>query len=213
MKKKARGSIEYTILVVFTDGQINDMQPATDALVESAFLPLSVIIIGIGNSDFENMHVLDGEKGTLRHSNGQLDRREICQFVPFKRFNHDHNALARHVLEKIPDQLISYYQLMNIRPNPPQKLSLNDLNLNQTANILPQVLQTQSSAILVDPRMQMGMSPIMQTDEAFQKENTVLLMPQNIMKGNDMNSGMAINLGMGAGMNQKEVGVGGYTRV
>jgi len=213
MKKKARGSIEYTILVVFTDGQINDMQPATDALVESAFLPLSVIIIGIGNSDFENMHVLDGEKGTLRHSNGQLDRREICQFVPFKRFNHDHNALARHVLEKIPDQLISYYQLMNIRPNPPQKLSLNDLNLNQTANILPQVLQTQSSAILVDPRMQMGMSPIMQTDEAFQKENMVLLMPQNIMKGNDMNSGMAINLGMGAGMNQKEVGVGGYTRV
>jgi len=199
--------------VVFTDGQINDMQPATDALVESAFLPLSVIIIGIGKSDFENMHVLDGEKGTLRHSNGQLDRREICQFVPFKRFNHDHNALARHVLEKIPDQLISYYQLMNIRPNPPQKLSLNDLNLNQTANILPQVLQTQSSAILVDPRMQMGMSPIMQTDEAFQKENMVLLMPQNIMKGNDMNSGMAINLGMGAGMNQKEVGVGGYTRV
>jgi len=190
--------------VVFTDGQINDMQPATDALVESAFLPLSVIIIGIGNSDFENMHVLDGERGTLRHSNGELDKREICQFVPFKRFNHDHNALARHVLEKIPDQLTSYYQLMDIRPNLPQNRTLNDLNLNQTAaNAIPQVLQTQSS-------MQMGMGPIMQTDEAIQMGNMVSLVQQNIMKGNDMNWGNPI---MGAGMNQKEVRVGGYQQV
>jgi hypothetical protein len=48
----------YYVLMILTDGQINDMDQTRDILVECATLPLSVIIIGIGNSDFSNMNVL-----------------------------------------------------------------------------------------------------------------------------------------------------------
>ena len=33
------------------------------ALVDSASLPLSIIIVGIGNADFSNMEILDGDDG------------------------------------------------------------------------------------------------------------------------------------------------------
>ena len=45
----------YNILLILSDGQINDMHQTIDVLVEAAKLPLSVIIIGIGNADFSNM--------------------------------------------------------------------------------------------------------------------------------------------------------------
>jgi len=52
----------YYILLILSDGQINDMTQTCDVLVEAAHLPLSVIIIGIGTADFANMHVLGKRK-------------------------------------------------------------------------------------------------------------------------------------------------------
>ena len=48
----------YYILMILTDGQINDMPQTCDAIVEAAYLPLSIIIIGIGSADFTNMNIL-----------------------------------------------------------------------------------------------------------------------------------------------------------
>lgn len=48
----------YYILMILTDGQINDMPQTCDAIVEAAYLPLSIIIIGIGTADFTNMNIL-----------------------------------------------------------------------------------------------------------------------------------------------------------
>jgi hypothetical protein len=48
----------YYILLILTDGQINDMGKTSDAIIKAAFLPISIIIIGIGNADFSNMNNL-----------------------------------------------------------------------------------------------------------------------------------------------------------
>jgi hypothetical protein len=48
----------YYVVMILTDGQINDMDQTINILMECAMLPLSIIIIGIGNSDFSNMRVL-----------------------------------------------------------------------------------------------------------------------------------------------------------
>ena len=42
--------------MILTDGVIDDLQDTIDLLVEASYLPLSVIIIGIGNKDFSNMN-------------------------------------------------------------------------------------------------------------------------------------------------------------
>lgn len=43
-----------------TDGEIHDMEATKDSIVAAATLPLSIIIVGIGNADFSNMNILDG---------------------------------------------------------------------------------------------------------------------------------------------------------
>ena len=36
-----------------TDGQINDFDEAVDRIIKASTLPLSIIIVGIGNKEFE----------------------------------------------------------------------------------------------------------------------------------------------------------------
>jgi len=42
---------EYMILLILTDGVIHDKDEVKDLLVKCGKLPLSIIIIGIGNGD------------------------------------------------------------------------------------------------------------------------------------------------------------------
>ncbi|CAI9729874.1 Hypothetical predicted protein [Octopus vulgaris] len=43
----------YNILIVFTDGCFNDMQDFEERLPQLKEMPLSILIIGIGDKDFE----------------------------------------------------------------------------------------------------------------------------------------------------------------
>src|SRR5690554_5121062 len=95
--------------------------PATiDALVEASTLPLSVVIIGVGDADFSDMDRLDGDDGLLKNSRGESAARDIVQFVPFRKFGPTrHSELAKEVLQEIPAQFLSYMAAMGVRPNPP----------------------------------------------------------------------------------------------
>lgn len=73
---KQQGSGVYTILLILTDGEIHDMKQVIDTIILASALPLSIIIIGVGNESFTNMEVLDGDKG-LKNSQGQKAVRDI----------------------------------------------------------------------------------------------------------------------------------------
>ena len=112
----------YNILMILTDGIIDDMDKTIDSLVEASFLPISVIIIGIGGADFSNfsqMDTLDADYVPLRDRNGRKSDRDLVQFVPFKKFENDGEKLAEQVLEEIPRQIVEYYQHQNISPGEP----------------------------------------------------------------------------------------------
>ena len=51
----------YNILMILTDGVINDMNETINVIVDASFLPISIIIIGIGYADFTNMNILDAD--------------------------------------------------------------------------------------------------------------------------------------------------------
>ena len=112
----------YNILLIITDGVINDMQRSIDAIVDATHLPLSIIIVGVGNADFTNMEILDADDNPLRHSHtGKVMQRDIVQFVPFNDFKNQHiSAIARETLEEVPGQVTSFMSMRNIYPNPPQ---------------------------------------------------------------------------------------------
>ena len=87
--RKENNPLKYHILMILTDGIIVDQQKTIDALVEGSFLPLSVIIIGIGNDHFQEMIQLDGDDIPLISSNGIKRMRDLVQFVPFNKFRNE----------------------------------------------------------------------------------------------------------------------------
>ena len=55
----------YSVSLILTDGAIHDMQLAKDWIVEGSLLPLSIIVIGIGNADFSLMEELDSDNQVI----------------------------------------------------------------------------------------------------------------------------------------------------
>lgn len=76
----------YFILLILTDGVITDMADTREAIVQASHLPMSVIIVGIGNADFSDMQMLGGDDGVLRSPKGEPVLRDIVQFVSFRNF-------------------------------------------------------------------------------------------------------------------------------
>ena len=124
VENKQKGSQVYTILLILTDGEIHDMENTINCLIQSAKLPLSIIIVGIGNGDFGKMEILDGDEG-LYNSNGMRAERDLVQFVPFRKFEGNQELLAKEVLEEIPRQLVEYMTAIGKKPNPPIKIDAN----------------------------------------------------------------------------------------
>ena len=102
----------YYILLIFTDGTINDTQETIDSIVEASKLPLSIVIIGIGNNDFTSMEILDGDEKPLTNSSGEKRKRDIVQFVEFNKFKDKMNCgleLDQAICKEIPRQIEEYY--------------------------------------------------------------------------------------------------------
>ena len=57
------------------------MKKVIDQLVASSHIPLSIIIVGIGNSDFGLMHILDDDDMNMMDSMGRKTQRDLVQFV------------------------------------------------------------------------------------------------------------------------------------
>ena len=101
--KCSQDNQKYTILLIITDGIISDLQKTTDAIVYGSGLPLSIIIVGVGDADFTKMDILDADDTPLysqryrRHMSA-----DIVQFVPFMEFRHNPMALAKETLEEVP---------------------------------------------------------------------------------------------------------------
>lgn len=77
---------QYFILLIITDGVISDMEETRHAVVQASKLPMSIIIVGVGNADFAAMEFLDGDSRVLRSNTGEEAARDIVQFVPFREF-------------------------------------------------------------------------------------------------------------------------------
>jgi len=128
----------YTVLLLLTDGEIHDMEETINCLIESSHLPLSIIIVGIGNEDFSKMEKLDGDSG-LFNSKGVQAKRDLVQFVPFRQLKGDMQLLAQTVLAEVPEQLIKYMELIGRKPNPPLSVEMDKIGYSQ------QVLQSLNS--------------------------------------------------------------------
>jgi len=119
----------YFVLLIITDGIITDMEDTKKAIISASSLPMSIIIVGVGDADFCAMDDLDAD-GKLLRSGGLVAKRDIVQFVEMRRFlsggqwggnrGWDKEQLAKSVLAEVPKQLTDYMTSKNFTPGPPQ---------------------------------------------------------------------------------------------
>ena len=131
---------QYFLLLIITDGNVNDMEATSHELVVASALPLSVIIVGVGDEDFSKMRELDADENPLYSK--RLDKfmeRDIVQFVPFSNFKSNTEELARQVLFEVPEQLLSYMEKKNIKPGMPKNTvqTLESLQRQGTVSVQP----------------------------------------------------------------------------
>jgi hypothetical protein len=87
-------SSTYYVLLVITDGRINDYQDTVDLIVKASSLPLSILFVGVGNGDEDNdkktfhaLQTLDEETLSLKCSKtGKICERDIVDFIRMKDF-------------------------------------------------------------------------------------------------------------------------------
>lgn len=106
----------YNIQLILTDGEIHDMENTIDCIVQSSRMPISVIIVGIGNADFSKMDALDADDGPLRSRNGDVQIHDNVQFVPYNHMGGSATRLAREVLMELPDQVVTHFTSRNMQP-------------------------------------------------------------------------------------------------
>ena len=109
MKNIIYADFHYHILLIISDGFIEDIQDTIDSIIESSKYPLSIIIIGVGASVNNDMKRLNGESGKLISSSGEILKKDIVQYVHYNDYADDINKLTEAVLKYIPDQVSDYY--------------------------------------------------------------------------------------------------------
>ncbi|XP_052647919.1 copine-1 isoform X7 [Harpia harpyja] len=114
---------QYFILLIITDGEITDLDQTRQAIVNASKLPMSIIIVGVGEADFKAMEFLDRDDGVLKSLTGEPAARDIVQFVPFRQFkNAPREVLSHVVLAEVPKQLVSYYKWQGWPPVKPPEI-------------------------------------------------------------------------------------------
>lgn len=93
------------------------MPETIDQIVRASFLPISIIIVGIGNSEeLNDMKTLDADTKALVSSHGQAAARDTVQFVKFNDFKSNPEKLAEEVLREVPNQMTNFLGMMKIAP-------------------------------------------------------------------------------------------------
>jgi len=118
--------LRYYILLILTDGNADDMEYIKDEIIKTSKLPISIVIVGLGDNNFDKMVELDNDKQEFRlkskYSNGKYER-DIVQFVPFREFRSHPGLLEEETLREIPKQFMKFMTDQGIKPKIKKKLN------------------------------------------------------------------------------------------
>ena len=106
----------YFVLMIITDGCIDDLNETIDEIVRCSHLPLSIIIVGVGNEDFDKMESLDADKHHLSSSKYGKMKNDIVQFVQMNKFINNPQLLTIETLKELPNQVSDYMKSINANP-------------------------------------------------------------------------------------------------
>ena len=102
------GAEHYFVLLIVTDGCVNEPRKTLDAIVECSYLPMSIVIVGVGKRDYSPMQQL--LSCSLKSSNGKALQRDIVTFVHFDEHMQEKDLVSQ-LLANIPRQFLCWANL------------------------------------------------------------------------------------------------------
>ena len=105
-------------MTIMTCGEIFDYQEMVDQLVKASKLPVSIIIIGIGDNDFQSWKQIDTSITPLQsQTSNEFMERDCVQFIKFNKYKDSPGSLIRAIMKEIPNQMTEYFRNADIQPN------------------------------------------------------------------------------------------------
>ena len=93
-----------------------DIQKCIDQFIENSYLPLSIVIIGIGSKENEFKNIQNIYNSQICSSKGIKKQRDYIYFSSMMDCNFDDNILKDICLKEIPKQMVEFYKLVNTKP-------------------------------------------------------------------------------------------------
>lgn len=113
----------YYVLTIITDGQVNDEMETINAIVASANVPMSTVVIGMGDEDHTFLKDLTMEVTKIRKGKETVvkehavDQRQVVHYIPYQMFEDSPEMLASAALADIPREVTGYFKSLEIRPD------------------------------------------------------------------------------------------------
>ena len=108
------------MLLILTDGEIHDMWETQKQIeqISNLDLPISIVIVGLGNEDFANMVKLDGDDVALGEG-----VRDYVQFIKYS------EVVKRSEPNKIKENLAAVLILAGNKLNLPKQSDTNNFKV------------------------------------------------------------------------------------
>ncbi len=107
----------YYILVIMTDGKVDDFELTVKSIIKASDLPISIIIVGIGKNKFKNLSLLSNKSNFLTDNSGIFAKRNIVKFIPYIKYETNITELIDEIFNEVPRQIVEYFAIKEISPN------------------------------------------------------------------------------------------------
>ena len=113
-------------LLINNSPKKEDFQKCFDAFVDITYLPVSFVIIGIGNTELEDFKKAIMSKNRLSSKDLEKLRNNIS-FISMKDCNFNNDILKNKCLKDIPIQIVEYYKINKATPDNIREKKLDNI--------------------------------------------------------------------------------------
>lgn len=119
---------QYVVVVIITDGVINDVDETVEQIINVSKTPLSFVIIGVGPADFTLMEeMFNWSRRPLRSKKAGNLQRHNTYFAAFRRHDNGYgldSSMAQEAFAHVSRQVVNFMKLNGIEPDPPRNKSV-----------------------------------------------------------------------------------------
>ena len=134
--KNENNQKRYNLLLILTDGLCDDVEDFLDAIVNSSYYNISIILVNISEYEGKEFINFNIDKYSIVGFNKKKQLRKNTVYVNFNALKKNEKELAYRLLKDIPSQMLEYYKLKGIQPNDgnQEKIAFNNNIINDNNN-------------------------------------------------------------------------------